>query len=447
LPASPRLVAWLLFLPLFVGALAARAYDHVGNRLTRGTQAYAYNANDRLLSDQYDPNGNTRSATLRPHTSGAPVGVNDRYDFENRLIDRNSGQLTVVYDGDGHRVRKTVGGVTTYYLVDDLNPTGYAQVVEELQSSALSPQPSVVRSYTWGHALLAQTLLPSTFNLQLSTSYYGYDGQGSVAWRASFYGYDGHGSVRFLTDENGQVTDSYDYDAFGNLIAQATIFPTPTPNAYRYAGEQFDEDLGLYYNRARYLNTDSGRFWTPDKFEGLQELGDSLNHYTYVRANPVSRTDPSGHFEFTLAGLSITVQHIGHQERQEAEKARRNYNLARRGLCYGGAKGIEHLHHALPWFLGGKDQGSNLIRIPGEEHMRLHQMLHWALKAAMLPGTASDDVYQDLFRGKDGKLERELVHKIVLAVSRDFDKRCKKHLGYAITPKVEEQIRNKQWDF
>jgi hypothetical protein len=43
----------------------------------------------------------------------------------------NSGAVTIVYDGDGNRVAKTVGGVTTQYLVDDLNPTGYAQVVEE----------------------------------------------------------------------------------------------------------------------------------------------------------------------------------------------------------------------------------------------------------------------------------------------------------------------------
>lgn len=39
------------------------------------------------------------------------------YDFENRLTN-----LSTVYDGDGNRVAKG----TTQYLVDDLNPTGYA---------------------------------------------------------------------------------------------------------------------------------------------------------------------------------------------------------------------------------------------------------------------------------------------------------------------------------
>jgi hypothetical protein len=56
----------------------------------------------------------------------------------------NSGAVTLQYDGDGNRVAKTESGVTTRYLVDDLNPTGYAQVVEEVESG------SVERTYTHG---------------------------------------------------------------------------------------------------------------------------------------------------------------------------------------------------------------------------------------------------------------------------------------------------------
>ena len=49
-------------------------------------------------------------------------------------------------DGDGNRVRKTINGLTTLYLVDDLNPTGYAQVLEELVSSPSSLVPPLVVS-------------------------------------------------------------------------------------------------------------------------------------------------------------------------------------------------------------------------------------------------------------------------------------------------------------
>ena len=57
---------------------------------------------------------------------------------------------------------------------------------------------------------------------------------------------------------------SYDYDAFGNLIHSTGA----TPNNYLFSGEQYDPDLYLYYNRARYLNVATGRFWTMDAFEG-----------------------------------------------------------------------------------------------------------------------------------------------------------------------------------
>jgi len=83
---------------------------------------------------------------------------------------------------------------------------------------------------------------------------------------------------------------TYDYDAFGNLLHQTGT----TPNNYLFAGEQFDPDLGLYYNRARYLNTSTGRFWTfdtaePNLFEPL-----SLHRYLYANGDAVNRTDASG---------------------------------------------------------------------------------------------------------------------------------------------------------
>src|SRR5262249_41839409 len=101
-------------------------HDAVGNRLglTSSVPAipaatYSYDANDRLGADTYDANGNTT----------ASGGNTLAYDFENRLKSMNSGALTIVYDGDGNRVSKTVGGVTKKYLVDDQNPTGLPQVL------------------------------------------------------------------------------------------------------------------------------------------------------------------------------------------------------------------------------------------------------------------------------------------------------------------------------
>jgi RHS repeat-associated protein len=239
------------------------AYDLVGNRLSRISSlegvlsaTSAYDANDRLLSDAYDANGNTISAD----------GLAYVYDFENRIKSANNGAVRITYDGDGSLASKTVGGVTTTYLVDDLNPTGYSQIVEEIVNG------QVQRQYTYGHMILSQ-------RLRLATG-----------WAVRFYSADGHGSIRQLTNEAGTVTDTYTYDAFGKLISRAGT----TPNPYLYAGERFDEDLGLYHLRARYYNAERGRFFSMDPYPGGTYDPASLHKYLYAHADPINFTDPSG---------------------------------------------------------------------------------------------------------------------------------------------------------
>jgi hypothetical protein len=145
---------------------------------------FNYDANDRFTAgDTYDNDGNTVS-------SG---GVANVYDFENHLIQQ--GGVSIKYDGDGNRIFKTVAGVTTGYLLDDRSPTGYVQVLDEVQGGAIT------RSYVYGLELIEQDRI-NTSTLRQSTSY-------NV--------YDGHGSVRALTDTTGAVTDTYDYDAFRNI--------------------------------------------------------------------------------------------------------------------------------------------------------------------------------------------------------------------------------------
>jgi YD repeat-containing protein len=72
----------------------------------------------------------------------ATGGKTFRYDSQNELVSMG-GTVSLVYDGDGNRVAKTASGVTTRYLVDDLNPTGYAQVVEETGQRGAAPGPSI----------------------------------------------------------------------------------------------------------------------------------------------------------------------------------------------------------------------------------------------------------------------------------------------------------------
>jgi RHS repeat-associated protein len=239
------------------------SYDAVGNRLSRNstlaavpTTASAYDANDRLISDSYDANGNTRSAN----------GISYAYDFENRIKTVNGGAVRIVYDGDGNRVSETTGGTTTKFLVDDLNPTGYSQVMDEVVDG------SVTRTYAYGLNRISEDQLVNG------------------SWEPSFYGYDGHGNVRFLASSGGAVTDTYAFDAFGAQIASAGT----TPNPYLYSGERFDQNTGLYHLRARDLNPLTGRFESMDSHEGNILNPATLHKYLYAQADPVNRLDPSG---------------------------------------------------------------------------------------------------------------------------------------------------------
>ena len=106
-----------------------------------------------------------------------------------------------------------------------------------------------------------------------------------------------------MTDRNGAVTDTLTYDAFGNLLSSTGA----TPNLYRYSGEQFDPDLGLYYNRARYLDVRSGRFWGLDGGGGSSFDPVTLHKYLYAGANPVNKIDRSGK-DFVDVSISLAIQ-------------------------------------------------------------------------------------------------------------------------------------------
>jgi RHS repeat-associated protein len=283
--------------------------DPTGNRLTRtstlaalGAQSFTYDANDQLANAGYDANGNTISSD--GHTYG--------YDFENRLLSKDSGAVTISYDGDGNRVAKTVGGVTTKYLVDDLNPTGYLQVLEEVSGGAVQV------AYTYGSMVVSQRRGPS----------------GAM----SYYGYDAHGNVTFLTDATGAVTDSYDYDAWGTVVAGTGT----TPNTRLYVGEELDPHLGLINLRARQFKPSAGRFVTLDQIPGKPLLPPSFNRYLYALGDPTNLSDPLGQdavgFALTLTGAAALVifpvrVNLGFEERKNSYTTGAAFALAAMVNC------------------------------------------------------------------------------------------------------------------
>jgi len=104
------------------------------------------------------------------------------------------------------------------------------------------------------------------------------------------------GSVRDVVDDSGTVLNHVVYDAFGGVTSQtdeSVVF------RYGYTARELDAESGLQYNRARYLDSFTGKFISEDPISF--QAGDS-NLYRYVENNPIVNTDPSG-----LVGSGVVI--------------------------------------------------------------------------------------------------------------------------------------------
>ncbi|MGH2509488.1 MAG: RHS repeat-associated core domain-containing protein, partial [Ktedonobacteraceae bacterium] len=98
--------------------------------------------------------------------------------------------------------------------------------------------------------------------------------------------HDALGSTLALTDTVGNVTDTYQYDDWGNLTKRTGT----TYNPFLYTGQQYDEESGLYFLRARYYQPAAGRFLERDPVG----YAAGSNLYSYVGNDPENSVDPSG---------------------------------------------------------------------------------------------------------------------------------------------------------
>ena len=208
------------------------AFDNNGNLLTKGSYSYAWDYDDRLVG-----------------ISGPSLSA------------------SYVYDYEGKRIKRTVGGVQTasLYQAED--------IVKETSGAT-------VTSYLHGTGIDDPVLL---------------DRGGAK----SYYYSDGLGSVREMADSGGTVQNSYAYGAWGEVRAQSVTIP----NIYGYTGREFAED-GLYYYRARYMDPRLGRFTQEDPFslyiliiykDSIQSKY-GLHKYIYAKNDTINNNDPYGLF-------------------------------------------------------------------------------------------------------------------------------------------------------
>jgi RHS repeat-associated protein len=181
------------------------------------------------------------------------------WDFENRLtsvtLPNSGGTVSFKYDPFGRRIQKASTAATTNYIYDGAN------IVAEYDGSG-----SLIARYAQGQGIDQ----PLAITKQGSTAYYNADGLGSITT---------------LRDAGGALVASYSYEAFGKTTSTGSLV-----NPFQYTGRESDQETGLYYYRARYYDSQTGRFTSEDPvyFYG------GLNFFSYVRNNPLVWTDPQG---------------------------------------------------------------------------------------------------------------------------------------------------------
>jgi len=103
----------------------------------------------------------------------------------------------------------------------------------------------------------------------------------------SYYHADGLGSISSLSNAAGTIANTYTYDSFGKLTNSTGSLVNP----FRYTARESDTETGLYYYRARYYDSNAGRFLSEDR---LQFKSGDVNFYAYVGDNPTNAADPLG---------------------------------------------------------------------------------------------------------------------------------------------------------
>ncbi|MBF7073465.1 putative Ig domain-containing protein [Glaciecola sp. MH2013] len=261
-------------------------YDAVGNRISKTvdgtTTNYNYDVNDRLISVGdtffgYDGNGNRVSKTTFNNVT------NYAYDKLNRLVstDENGLNASYTYDAMGNRRSMLIEGITHLTYLVDLN-SEHSRVIAE--TNGLSNNTTV---YTYGVDLISQK-----------------DNDG-----ISYFHFDGNHSTRLLSDSSGQVTDTYTYEAFGQVVGKTGT----TKNVHLFTGERVDPNTGFYYLRARYYDPSFARFLTMDTFPGFRYDPLTLHKYNYVHNDPINNFDPDGRFvsaSFVVRANAIVMSHV-----------------------------------------------------------------------------------------------------------------------------------------
>lgn len=305
-------------------------YDKIGNRtsyekiedgVSKAKYNYKYNDSNQLIKRtnakiwgdpgttySYDKDGNLIQECDKTN-SADPVTY--EYTAENRLAVVKQGGtvlMAAMYDGDNNRVFE----LDNTYKWEDCYGDEVLIPENQRTEDGNSPKEQLASLVKGGSNAKGYTLTEyindiNRENTEVLAEYgadekvrqaytYGENGIGErvsvdKSEESSYYLYDGRNSVTGILTENANLTNSYQYDPYGNL----TSGTADGVNYYGYNGESTNVKTGLQYLRARYYNAENGTFTTEDSDLGTTENPLTRNRYDYTTNNPLNYSDPTGH--------------------------------------------------------------------------------------------------------------------------------------------------------
>ena len=185
----------------------------------------------------------------------------------------------VGYDALGPCVKRTLNGVTTYYVYDGEKP-----ILEYASTGAITGK------NIYGRAI-DEILMRTDYVVNPSGVTY-------------YYQDDKEGSVTQLTNGSGAIIESYRYDVFGAPTIKDgngnVISTTAYNNRFLFTGREYVSTFGIYEYRARTYHPGLGRFLSEDP-KGF-DAGD-YNLFRYCMNDPEDHTDPTGLMMATSIGM------------------------------------------------------------------------------------------------------------------------------------------------
>ena len=92
-----------------------------------------------------------------------------------------------------------------------------------------------------------------------------------------------------VTDADGRITQNVVYIPYGELFVEERNGSWASP--YLFNAKELDEETGLYYYGARYLNPSIALWLSTDPLQGKYP---GMSPYNYCAGNPVKLVDPDG---------------------------------------------------------------------------------------------------------------------------------------------------------